>query len=153
MGVSVKTERFGIARQWNTRIIDVRVLWHTIYQSYEQMLRQLTHQVCYDTLTHKYYERLYDRFLNYAWSSQQKNSNRNWSTLQNSIISSWILLLLRYIASKNKRNCNLLNSQRKQRNSLKQVLLITLSNLPFIVGVKATFTAIHFPLNFFSLVV
>jgi len=24
MGVSVKTERFGIARQWNARIIDVR---------------------------------------------------------------------------------------------------------------------------------
>jgi len=27
------------------------------------MLGQLIHQVCYETLTHKYYERLYDRFL------------------------------------------------------------------------------------------
>jgi len=55
-----------------------------------------------------------------------------------------------YLAWKNKRNCNLVNSQRKQMNSLvEQVVIITLSNHPFIVGVEAIFTANHFPLNFF----
>ena len=36
---------------------------------------------------------------------------------------------------------------------IQQAVLIVLSNHPFIVGVKAIFTANHFPLNFFPLVI